>query len=124
MAEHKSLDIERVQAHLRDFARSRDWERYHSPKNLAMALAGESGELLEILQWLTEDESRAIAGDPRRREAVGEELADILQYVLRIADLLDVDVNEALWAKLEKNAKKYPVDLAKGNARKYTELAE
>ena len=121
--EHQFLDVTQVQAHLRSFAASRDWDKYHSPKNLAMALAGESGELLEIFQWLTEVESHAIANEAKQREAVGEELADILQYVLRLADLLGIDINHAVWAKLEKNANKYPIDLSRGNAKKYTEFS-
>jgi len=124
MVQHQLLDVGRIQAHLRTFANSRDWEQYHSPKNLAMALAGEAGELLEIFQWLTEEESRALSSDAKRRERVGEELADVLQYVLRIADLLGIDIDQALWAKLENNERKYPVTLAKGNARKYTEFPE
>ncbi len=122
MVHNQRLDITRIQAHLRTFAKSRDWEQYHSPKNLAMALATEAGELLEIFQWLTEEESRALSGDPQQRERAGEELADVLQYVLRIADLLEVDINQALWEKLEKNERKYPVSLSKGNAKKYTEF--
>lgn len=124
MPEQSHLDIGKAQAHLREFAELRDWDKFHSPKNLAMAMAGETGELLEIFQWLTEDDSRTVAQDPKRRDAVAEELADILQYVLRMADLLGIDINRALWDKLAKNADKYPVDRSRGNARKYTEFEE
>jgi NTP pyrophosphatase (non-canonical NTP hydrolase) len=123
MPEQSLLDLGKAQAHLREFAEQRDWKKFHSPKNLSMALAGEAGELLEIFQWLTEDDSHAAAHEPERRNAVAEELADILQYVLRIADLLGIDINQALWDKLAKNAEKYPVDRSRGNARKYTEFS-
>ena len=118
----ESLDVAAVQAHLRRFAEARDWEQFHTPKNLVMALAGEAGELTELFQWLTPDESRSVTDDPDKRRQVEDELADILQYVLRLADVLSVDLESALWAKLRRNEEKYPVSLAKGNARKYTEF--
>jgi dCTP diphosphatase len=104
------------------FARERDWERFHSPKNLAMALAGEAGELLELFQWLSEDESREAARNPATERAVRDEIADVLVYLVRLAAVLEVDVDEALRSKLASNAAKYPVALARGNARKYSQL--
>jgi len=101
---------------LRDFARARDWEQFHSPKNLAMALAGEAGELLEHFQWLTEAQSYALAED--KREQVALELADILIYVLRCAERLDVDVMAAAWRKIEINERRYPVHRVYGDARR------
>jgi NTP pyrophosphatase (non-canonical NTP hydrolase) len=122
MTRPRQLDIDAVQSHLREFARERDWEQYHTPKNLVMALAGEVGELIELFQWLDVGEASAIMSDARQAERVRGELADILQYVIRLADVLDVDLPQALWAKLEINAQKYPVTLSKGNATKYTDF--
>jgi NTP pyrophosphatase (non-canonical NTP hydrolase) len=113
-----SLDIAALQKRLRDFAAARDWDQFHSPKNLAMALAAESGELLELFQWLTEAQSGQLSEEERRHVAV--ELADIQIYLVRIADALDVSLPEAVEEKLRENAQKYPVDLSKGNATKYS----
>lgn len=116
------VDVARLQAALACFARERDWERFHSPKNLAMALAGEAGELLELFQWLSEDASRDVARDPATARAVRDELADVLLYLVRLADVLGVDLDEAARVKLARNAEKYPADKARGHARKYTAL--
>ncbi|MBE7523664.1 MAG: nucleotide pyrophosphohydrolase [Burkholderiales bacterium] len=113
-------DLEPLRVRLRAFAAEREWETFHSPKNLAMALAGECGELLEVFQWMTEAESRA--PDPKARAAAAEELADVLLYLVRLADVLDIDLIDAAARKLDANAQKYPVDKARGHARKYTEL--
>ena len=107
---------------LRDFAAARDWERFHSPKNLAMALAAESGELLEQFQWLTEAQSREL--DPSQRELVAAELADVLLYLLRLADQLSVDLKAAAERKIAVNEKRYPVDRVRGSAKKYTEYQD
>ncbi len=111
-----ALDLDQVAEFLRGFASERDWEQFHTPKNLSMALAGEAGELLEIFQWLTPDQS--IDLDDATRQHAGEELVDILQYVVRIADLLDVDLNDAFWAKFEKNVSRYPAHEVRGSAEK------
>jgi dCTP diphosphatase len=110
-----------VQLHsaIRDFAGERDWDQFHSPKNLAMALGAEAGELLEQFQWLTELESSD--PDPKRRQAIADELADILIYLIRLADKLDIDPIEAAFAKIEKNAEKYPADRVRGSMKKYSE---
>lgn len=115
------VDVSRLQKAAAEFARERDWERFHSPKNLAMALAGEAGELLELFQWLSEDESRAVARDPATARAVRDEIADVLVYLVRLAAVLEVDLDEALRSKLAANAVKYPVALARGNATKYSQ---
>lgn len=109
-----------LQQALRQFAAEREWERFHSPKNLAMALAGEAGELLEHFQWLTEAESYAL--DVTAKEAVSEELADVFLYLIRLADRLSVDLPAVAREKIKKNAAKYPVEKARGNSRKYTDL--
>lgn len=119
MSQSELSDLAQI---LRDFVRERDWEQFHSPKNLVMALMGEAGELGELFQWLTEDDSRRVMDEPARAEAVRDELADVLLYVIRIADVLGVDLAAAARAKMIKNASNYPVELARGNARKHTEL--
>jgi NTP pyrophosphatase (non-canonical NTP hydrolase) len=114
-----SLDIKSVQDTLRTFAQERDWEQFHSPKNLAMALAVEAAELLEPFQWLREEESRALAERPGEYAKVAEEAADVMIYLLRLADQLGIDLERAVAEKIRKNAEKYPVALARGNAVKY-----
>lgn len=101
------------------FAAARDWDQFHSPKNLAMALSVEASELLEEFQWLTEQQSQAL--DPERLERVRLEMADVLIYLLRLADKLDVDLPRAATDKLALNEQKYPADLVRGSARKYTD---
>lgn len=102
------------------FAAERDWQQFHSPKNLAAALIVEAGELLEHFQWLTEEQSRSLT--PEKRDAVGAELADVLLYLIQLASVLGIDPVAAARAKLELNALKYPVELARGSSRKYDEL--
>jgi NTP pyrophosphatase (non-canonical NTP hydrolase) len=104
---------------IRAFVAERDWEQFHSPKNLAMALAVEAAELMEQFQWLTPEESAV--PDDRRRQRIADELADVLVYLVRMADRLDVDLLAAASAKLEHNARKYPADQVRGQARKYDE---
>jgi NTP pyrophosphatase (non-canonical NTP hydrolase) len=115
-----SRDVEALQAALREFARAREWEQFHSPKNLASALSVESAELLEHFQWLTEDQSRDLS--PDKRDLVAEELADVLLYTLQLADKLGIDPLDAAWKKLKVNEDKYPVDRARGRSTKYTDL--
>ncbi len=117
----ESLDIGKVKAYLRNFARERDWEKFHTPKNLVMALSGEVGELTELFQWLTPEESARVMEDPGMAEAIRQELADVMIYVIRLLDTLGIDVEQALWRKLKANAERYPVDEVKGKARKYPE---
>ncbi len=107
-----------MQANLRDFARERDWEPFHSPKNLVMALVGEVGELTEIFQWLTSHEASRVMLDESAASQVRDEMADVLAYLLRLADVLGVDLEAALTAKMIKNARKYPVETARGSSRK------
>ncbi|NOZ25149.1 MAG: nucleotide pyrophosphohydrolase [Nitrospirae bacterium] len=113
------MDIKGIQQRLRVFAEERDWERFHSPKNLAMALCAEAAELLELFQWLTEEQSRDMAGSERDMDLVREEVADVFIYLARLADKLGIDMEEAVLRKMELNEKKYPVDLSRGNATKY-----
>jgi dCTP diphosphatase len=104
------------------FVRERDWEQFHSPKNLSMALAAESGELMEHFLWATPEQSHAIAKDPVKRAKIAEELADVVIYALEFANATALDVSAAIEAKMATNAKKYPVEKAKGRSEKYTEL--
>jgi len=105
---------------LRQFAAERDWDQFHSPKNLAMALSVEAAELLEHFQWLSDAESAALAS--KKRANIREELADVLLYLIRLADKLDIDLATAAADKLSVNARKYPVQKARGSSEKYTEL--
>jgi NTP pyrophosphatase (non-canonical NTP hydrolase) len=101
-------DIEQLTAAIREFARERDWERFHTPKNLAMALSVEVAELVELFQWLTPEESAALADTPEGRADIEDEIADIAIYLMRIADVLEVDVAAATAAKIGRNATRFP----------------
>lgn len=118
----KLLDTTRLAEELEQFAEARNWAQFHSPKNLAMALAGETGELVEIFQWMTEEQSKTAAHQPETARAVRDELADVLMYVVRLADRLGVDLNEAVHYKLQLNGQKYPVDKARNTSKKYDQL--
>jgi len=117
---YMNKDLDDLRDALRRFARERDWDQFHSPKNLASALVVEAAELLECFQWLTEEQSRALSDDDKRK--VTEELADVFLYLIRLADKLDVDLLEGARDKIARNAEKYPVEKARGNAKKYTDL--
>jgi len=113
-------DLEILRNQLRTFAADRDWDQFHSPKNLASALAVEAAELLEKFQWLTEAQSRQLP--PAALEGVKEEVADVLLYLIRLSDKLGIDPIAAAKAKIAVNATKYPVEKSHGNSKKYTEL--
>jgi dCTP diphosphatase len=113
-------DLPSLTQSLRDFAQARNWEQFHSPKNLASALSVEAAELLEHFQWLTEEQSCNLTA--HKKEQVAAETADVLLYLLQITDKLGIDLLAAARAKMIVNAEKYPVDLALGSSRKYTEL--
>ncbi len=115
------INEQKLQQILRDFARDRDWEQFHSPRNLISALNVEAGELLELFQW--ESENHVVdVNDLKTRQKIEDEIADVFIYLLRIADKLDVSLEDVALAKIVKNAEKYPVDKSKGKAVKYTEL--
>ena len=111
-----------LKARVLAFVRERDWEQFHSPKNLSMALAAEAGELMEHFLWATPEASRTIAADGVKRGKIADELADVVIYALEFANMGGIDLAKAIEAKLAKNALKYPVEKAKGRADKYTEL--
>jgi dCTP diphosphatase len=107
--------LKEVQNKITEFVKERNWGQYHSPKNLAMSVAIEAGELLEIFQWLTIEESYKVKDDPAKKEHVGEELSDVILYCLRMARVMEIDISHALLDKIEKNKKKYPADKYFGN---------
>jgi len=109
---------ERVMA----FVRERDWEQFHAPKNLSMALSAEAAELMEHFLWATPEESRSVANDPAKRAKIAEELADVVIYSLEFANATGLDLASAIEAKMEANGRKYPVEKARGRSEKYTEL--
>lgn len=113
-----SDSLSELRARINQFVQERDWEQFHSPKNLAMAMIVEAAELVEHFQWDTVEESHQLT--PEKREQVGHELADTFVYLLRIAEVTGIDLIAAANAKIELNAKKYPVDKAKGSNAKYT----
>ncbi len=113
-------DLKLLIESLRKFSKERDWEQFHSPKNLACALSVEISEVLEHFQWLPEDQSRSLS--PELRAEVSEELADVFLYLLQLSDGLGIDLVESAQRKLAVNAEKYPVDKAKGKSTKYTKL--
>ncbi len=112
--------FETLRSALRQFATERDWDQFHLPKNLAIALSVEVAELLEHFQWMPDRESAALP--PGKRAEVREELADVLLYLIRLADKLDIDLVSAAADKMVINSKKYPVHKARGTSRKYTDL--
>src|SRR4051795_11584863 len=108
--------IETLQAALRDFAKAREWEQFHSPKNLAAALSVEAAELLEPFQWLTEEQSANLSEE--QLASVRDELADVLNYLVQLADKLDIDLIDAAYQKIRRNAEKYPTSGPGGSALK------
>lgn len=114
--------INQIKDHVLAFAREREWEQFHSPKNLSMALAAEAGELMEHFLWSTPEQSRAVAADPAKRTKIADELADVVIYALEFANTTGLDVAASIEAKMAANAKKYPIEKARGRADKYTEL--
>lgn len=112
-------ELEALRQRLAAFAGERDWDQFHSPKNLAMALIAECAELVEHFQWLTEEQSTTLTAE--KRAAVRLELADILIYLVRISDKLEIDLMDAAWDKIAINRKRYPADKVRGDARRASE---
>ncbi len=107
---------------LREFAEARQWTRFHTPKNLAMALAGEVGELVAELQWLSEEESTGLTADGGRRDQLVDEVADAAIYLLRFCDVLDIDLLEAVTRRIDRNEERFPADLVAGRAVRSREV--
>lgn len=116
------VSLERIRAAQSAFAQERDWAQYHTPRNLILALMGEVGELAEIFQWRGEVGAGLPGFSQSDRQHVGEELSDVLLYLIRLSDVCGVDLGEAVMAKIQKNAAKYPADVCRGSAAKYTHL--
>ncbi len=111
--------LDALRDRLRGFVRERDWEQFHAPKNLAMAMIVEAAELVEHFQWITEQQSREIS--PEKRDQVAQEIADTFIYLLRMSDVLGIDLIDAAHAKMDLNAKKYPAEKVRGSNAKYTD---
>ena len=112
--------LEKLRNTLRQFSAERDWDQFHTPKNLAIALSVEAAELSEHFQWMPETEPAALA--PGQKAKVREEIADVLLYLIRLADKLNIELVDAATNKIRINAEKYPVEKARGSSKKYTEL--
>ena len=118
----ENLDIGKIKEKLRQIALEREWDQFHTPKNLAISLSLESSELLEIFQWLNDEQVKSLKDNPKLLSKIQEEISDVLYYLLRLSDILNIDVEKCFWEKLALSEKKYPVALSKGNSKKYTEL--
>lgn len=116
------MDIKKLQLEVNKFSEDRDWDQFHSVKNLSMALSVESSELLEIFQWMTEIESNEIINTPAILSKVEDEIADIFVYLLRIISKTNIDLEKVVLNKLIKNAEKYPIELSRGKSTKYDRL--
>lgn len=112
-------ELESVRKRLREFAAVRDWDQFHSPKNLSMALSVEASELVECFQWLTEEQSYSLNAE--QLTAVTDEIADVQLYLIRLADKIGVDIGVAIEQKIKKNEAKYPAEKVKGSSKKYSE---
>ena len=113
------MSLEALQQRVRKFAQDRDWEQFHTPKNLAMALGGECGELLAELQWLSDEQAAEVMQTDFSAQAVSHEIADVAIYLLRLSDVLQIDLGKVILDKLRLNESRYPIPRAYGNARKY-----
>jgi NTP pyrophosphatase (non-canonical NTP hydrolase) len=122
MAKDNERRIHELKEKIKEFCDARDWDQFHNAKELAIALSIEASELLEIFRWKTHEEVDELFKDERKKEEIEDELADIMYFLVRIAQKYDLDLSEALDRKMEKNNKKYPVDKAKGSHKKYNEL--
>lgn len=116
------MNLEKVKKELKKFSSDRDWDQFHSVKNLAMALSVECSELLEIFQWMSEEDSNQIKNSPEKLQNVRDEIADVFVYLLRISEKLNIDLELAVTEKMIKNAEKYPIEKARGNSKKYDDL--
>ena len=111
------MNLKKYKEKIREFSNERDWDQFHDPKNLSMALSAEIGELLDIFQWLTSEQSNNLSD--RDLGLAKEELGDIMIYLIRLCDKLDIDLEQAVVDKMKTNVDKYPIDLSKGNSIKY-----
>lgn len=117
---NSKVTLQEIKARIKRFIKERDWEQYHSPKNLSMSIAIEAAELMEHFQWLTMGQSKKLLKDKKKRIEIEDELADIAIYILDFCNLFGINIEKSILKKLEKTAKKYPVRLVKGKMHKYT----
>ena len=117
----ENLNLDVIKEKLKQFSKERDWEQYHSPKNLAMALSVEVAELVEIFQWSNDGGIKEVENEQTRKE-IEEEIADIFNYLVKFVDLMDIDLEKISLEKIQKNDEKYPVEKSKGNSEKYNKL--
>lgn len=117
-----STTLAELKAITAKFARERDWEQFHAPKNLSMAISAEAGELMEHFLWVSPQESVSLCGTPEKRSKIEEELADIVLFSVQFANMTGIDIASAVAAKVAKNAARYPVEKAKGKSDKYSDL--
>jgi len=116
--------LQELKEAIRKFCEERDWDQYHNPKDLAIGIITEASELLEHFLWKSEKDVAGLVNDPAKKEQIEDEMADVLYFLLRLSEKYNIDLSEALLRKIQKNAKKYPVEKAKGSSKKYTELGE
>ncbi|KAE8723817.1 dCTP pyrophosphatase 1 [Hibiscus syriacus] len=118
--EEEGVSLEELKKRMAEFAKERDWDQFHSPRNLLLALVGEVGELSEIFQWRGEVERGLPDWKDEEKQHLGEELSDVLLYLVRLSDICGVDLGKAALRKMELNAIKYPVGICKGSSKKHT----
>jgi len=116
------MDYSKIKTEINSFIQQRNWDQFHSVKNLSMALSVEASELVEIFQWQTEEKSNSLYQDEVEKEKISDEVADIFIYLTRICEKNEIDLEKAVLRKIDKNAKKYPAELSFGSIKKYTEL--
>lgn len=122
MASDKTTNISELRDTVRSFIEHRDWSKYHNPKDVAISIAIEAAELIELFQWVKESELRTITEDPKKLSRLKEELADVMIYCLSLANVLNIDISQAISKKITENENKYPAEQVKGNYKKYTEI--
>ena len=114
------ITLQEIKARIKQFIKERDWEQFHSPKNISMSISIEAAELMEHFQWLTTEQSKKLLKDKKKREEIEDELADIAIYIIDFCNLFNIDIEKIIIRKLDKSARKYPTNLVKGKPHKYT----
>jgi NTP pyrophosphatase (non-canonical NTP hydrolase) len=122
MVKDTETKLHELKQKIKEFCEARDWDQFHNAKELAIALSIEASELLEIFRWKTPDEVKGLFKNEKKKEDIEDEMADVLYFLVRMAQMYDLDLTEALERKMDKNDKKYPVDKAKGSSKKYNEF--
>jgi len=124
MVNDKETNIDELKTKVKEFCDKRDWDQFHDAKELSIALSIEASEILEHFRWKTKDEIKKLLENPIKKEEIGDEMADVFYFLLRIAQMNNIDLTEAFYRKLDKNDKKYPVEKAKGSSKKYNEYEQ